>query len=134
MRFTKRTLATAAVVTAIGAGAAIPAIAQDASEPSESTTTESDSETTQDERKAAKTQAFADALAAELGLPSDQVADAVTKVREQMRAEHDAERGDFPFEGGRRGRHGHGGHGRDGSGPGADLDTDATPEADNTSA
>jgi hypothetical protein len=95
MKITKRSAAALGVTAAI-AFAAVPAFAQDATQsPTEQTAPAEGAapdEAARDARMAERQTAFAEALAAELDLPVDQVTDAVTKVGEQLRAEHDSER------------------------------------------
>lgn len=95
MKITRKSVAALGATAAI-AFAAVPALARDATQtPTESSaaTEGSTSEpTTHDERMADHRAAFAEALAAELDLPVDQVTDAVTAVDEQLRAERDAQR------------------------------------------
>jgi uncharacterized protein HemX len=81
----KAAIAGAALVAALGIGLTVPAFAQDATE------TPSD-ETTREERHAAHEAAFAEALAEELGLDADRVAEAIDTVRTAMMAERRAER------------------------------------------
>lgn len=88
MTITRSSLAAIGIAGVLAAGAAIPAIAQDDTA-TEDTTTD---ETTREDRKAAAEEAFAEALATELGLDTDTVADALTTVREDMRAAREAER------------------------------------------
>lgn len=79
-------LAVAALVTgALTAGAILPAVAQGPTEDSAASEIRED-------RRAAHHAAFAEALAAELGLDTDQVSEAVATVREQLRTEHQAQR------------------------------------------
>lgn len=141
---TRRIAAASAVAGVLTVGIVVPAIAQDSD-----TTDDTAAQTTED-RRAAQQDAFAAALADELGLDTETVAAAVDTVRDQMRAEHDAERaaalqdqldqavadGELTQEqadaiiaareagalplGGRGGRGGHGGHMGRHGGPGAD--------------
>ncbi len=95
MRITKKSVAALGVAGAI-AFAAVPAVAQEATQtPTEESATQesaTDQATARDERMAEHQAAFAEALAAELNLPVDQVTEAVANVGEQLRAEHDAQR------------------------------------------
>ena len=84
MRFTKTSVAGAALLAALAAGAAVPAaFAQDA--------TEAPTETTHEERHAAAQEGFAAALAEELGIGVDRVTTALETVRTAMAEERQAE-------------------------------------------
>lgn len=86
MTMNRSALAAIGIAGVIAAGAAIPAIAQDATDdtaPEEST----DDILTREDRHAA----FAEALAAELGLDTATVSDAVDAVRDEMQAAREAE-------------------------------------------
>lgn len=90
MTISRKLLATLGVVSVVAAGAAIPAIAQDTTD--EATTEDAtDVADSREELRAAHAQDFAEALAAELGLDADTVADAVEAVREDMQATRRAE-------------------------------------------
>lgn len=91
MTRTRKYLAAAGIAGVLAAGATLPAIAQDS--PTDSTTEDTGSEErTREERHAERQRAFSEALAAELGIDVDTVEDALATVKEQMRAEREADR------------------------------------------
>lgn len=90
MRLTRKATAGIAIAGVIALGAAIPALAQDASE---DTTTEQDDvadarEKLRDERRLE----FADRVGAIVGVDGEELLAAIDQVRDEMRAEHHAER------------------------------------------
>jgi hypothetical protein len=87
MRITRRSAAMLGATAVIGLGA-IPALAQDTTE----TATEDTATSTWEDAHADREAAFADALAEELGLDTDTVAEAIATVREELQAERRAER------------------------------------------
>lgn len=90
---TKSRLAAMGVAGLLTAGSLLsvlnPAIAQDAND---TPPIRPPSAEERQERRAAHEAEFAAALAEELGLPTEQVAEAIETVRERQRAEHKAER------------------------------------------
>ena len=88
MNKAKRIVAGSAVIAALGLGAALPAIAQDAAADANAT----EQATSPEDQRAARDSEFAAALAAELDLDADTVATALERVRDDMLAEHEAER------------------------------------------
>jgi protein-disulfide isomerase-like protein with CxxC motif len=84
----RKTLASIGAVGLV-ALAATSALAQDGDAPATEAATPDESKAERHEQAQAR---FAEALAAELGLPTDEVAAAIDTVQEQLRAEHDAAR------------------------------------------
>jgi hypothetical protein len=85
---TKRAVVGVLAAGALAVGVVVPALAQDdAGSGDTATTTEDTFRADRAERRAAHQEAFAAALADELGLPVDEVTAAIEKVTEQHRAE-----------------------------------------------
>nr|WP_253290083.1 hypothetical protein [Verrucosispora sioxanthis] len=105
----KHLLAGLAAAGVLGVGIAAPtvALADDKATPSASASSEPQGD--RQEQRAARHAQFAEALAEELGVPTEQVTEALEKLREQYqpqgRSDREGHRG-FPGRGGRLGRPG----------------------------
>lgn len=100
-RRTRRTLVAVAATGVIGSGAMVPALAQDADDTATDTTDGEVTDRPSSARHGEAQRAFAEALADELDLDVDTVADALAAVRHEHRATV------HPFPGGRGGPGGH---------------------------
>lgn len=88
MRITRTGIATGALATVLAVGAGVPAVlAQEDGTGGAAEETTTDITTQRDEWRAERDAAFAEALAAELDLDTDTVADAIDTVRSQLHEE-----------------------------------------------
>jgi hypothetical protein len=90
----RRTAAVGAAIAVAVTAVAVPALAQNDDDATDGTTSteDTDDRAGREVRRAEHRGEFAEALAAELDLPVDEVTDAIDAVTEQRRAEHRAER------------------------------------------